>query len=209
MEAKQVLVFDFDGTIADTLPRILAISNRLSEEFGYRQVPDDEIEMFRGKRSREALKLLQIPFTKIPAIALRMKAELQKDMHLSKPISSVKEVLNELRSSYRLGIVTSNSQSNVERFLGANEMPFFDFIYSSSSLFGKSLVLKSMLRARQLLREGTVYIGDETRDVDAARKSGIDMIAVSWGANSAEALARQKPQYLIHHPEGLLTLLGK
>lgn len=209
MEAKQVLVFDFDGTIADTLPRILAISNRLSEEFGYRQVPDDEIEMFRGKRSREVLKLLQIPLTKIPAIALRMKAELQKDMHLLKPISSVKEVLDELRSSYRLGIVTSNSQSNVERFLGANEMPFFDFIYSSSSLFGKSLVLKSMLRARQLLREGTVYIGDETRDVDAARKSGIDMIAVSWGANSAEALARQQPQHLIHHPDGLLTLLGK
>ncbi|MGD1890389.1 MAG: HAD-IA family hydrolase [Cyclobacteriaceae bacterium] len=209
MEAKQALVFDFDGTIADTLPHILAISNRLSEDFGYRRVSDEEIEMLRGVRSREALKLLKIPLLNIPAIALRMKAELQKEIHLLKPISSMKDVLGELKSSYQLGIVTSNSQSNVERFLEANGMLFFKFIYSSSSLFGKSSVLRGMLRTNQLLRNETVYIGDETRDIDAAKKSGIDMIAVSWGANTAESLARQRPQHLIHHPDGLLNLLGK
>jgi len=208
MEAKQALVFDFDGTIADTLPHILAISNRLSADFGYRRVPDDEIEMLRGVRSREALKILKIPLLRIPAIALRMKAELQKEIHLLKPINSMKDVLGELTSSYQLGIVTSNSRSNVERFLEANQMPYFKFIYSSSSLFGKSSVLCGMLRTHQLLRDETVYIGDETRDVDAAKRSGIDMIAVSWGANTADALARQQPQHLIHHPGGLLTLLS-
>jgi len=209
MEAKQALVFDFDGTIADTLPHILAISNRLSEDFGYRRVPDEEIEMLRGLRSREALKILKVPLLRVPAIALRMKAELQKEIHLLKPINSMKDVLGELQSSYQLGIVTSNSRSNVEQFLEANRMSFFKFIYSSSSLFGKSSVLRGVMQTHRLLREETVYIGDETRDIDAAKKSGIDMIAVSWGANTAEALARQQPQHLIHHPDGLLALLGK
>ena len=209
MEAKRTLVFDFDGTIADTLPCIVAISNRLAEDFGYRKVPEDAIELLRGKRSREALELLQIPMIRIPAIARRMKAELQKEIHLLKPIASVKEVVRELASHYRLGIVTSNSLSNVERFLEANEMACFDFIHSSSSLFGKSSVLRGVLRVRRLLREETVYIGDETRDIDAARKSGIDMIAVSWGANYAEVLASLQPQFLIHQPEGLLALLKK
>ncbi|MEQ9438923.1 MAG: HAD-IA family hydrolase [Cyclobacteriaceae bacterium] len=209
MEAKRTLVFDFDGTIADTLPHILAISNRLSGDFGYRKIPDDAIELFRGKRSREALEQLQIPMIRLPAIARRMKAELQKEIHLLKPIASIKEVLSELNSHYRLGIVTSNSLSNVERFLEANEMSFFDFIHSSSSLFGKSSVLRGVLRVRRLLREETVYIGDETRDIEAAKKSRIDMIAVSWGANSAEVLASLQPQFLIHQPEGLLTLLER
>lgn len=209
MEAKRTLVFDFDGTIADTLPHILAISNRLSGDFGYRKIPDDAIELFRGKRSREALEQLQIPMIRLPAIARRMKAELQKEIHLLKPIASIKEVLSELKSHYRLGIVTSNSLSNVERFLEANEMSFFDFIHSSSSLFGKSSVLHGVLRVRRLQREETVYIGDETRDIEAAKKSRIDMIAVSWGANSAEVLASLQPQFLIHQPEGLLTLLER
>ncbi len=209
METKKTLVFDFDGTIADTLPRILAISNRLAPDFGYRQVPDNEIEMLRSVRSREALKLLQIPMLRIPAIAIRMKAELQKEMHLIQPISSMKEVLIELGVTYRLGIITSNSESNVEQFLNANDMAFFEFVYSSSSLFGKNRVLKRLLKKRQLQREDTIYIGDETRDVDAAQKTGIDMIAVSWGANTADALAQLNPQHLIHHPDGLLTLLSR
>nr|WKN34077.1 HAD-IA family hydrolase [Tunicatimonas sp. TK19036] len=207
MEAKRTLVFDFDGTIADTLPRILAISNRLSSEFGYRKLPDEAIELFRGKRSREALEQLQIPMIKLPVIARRMKAELQKEIHLLKPIASVKEVICELAPHYRLGIVTSNSLPNVEQFLEANEMAFFDFIHSSSSLFGKSSVLRGVLRSRRLLQEETIYIGDETRDIEAAKKSGIDMIAVSWGANSAEVLASLQPQFLIHQPKGLLALL--
>lgn len=209
MQAKRTLVFDFDGTIANTLPHILTISNRLAGEFGYRSVKEDEIELFRGKSSREALALLQIPLVRLPAIARRMKAELQKDIHLLKPILSVKEVLYELASHYRLGIVTSNSSSNVERFLKANEMAYFDFIYSSSSLFGKSRVLRGVLKARQLRREETVYVGDETRDIEAAKKTGIDMIAVAWGANSAEVLASLQPQFLIQQPEELLALLRK
>ncbi|WKN41643.1 HAD-IA family hydrolase [Tunicatimonas pelagia] len=209
MEAKKTLVFDFDGTIADTLPRILTISNRLAPDFGYRQVPDDEIEMLRSVRSREALKLLQIPMLRIPAIAIRMKAELQKEMHLIQPISSMKEVLGELKTTYQLGIVTSNSQPNVERFLEANGMAFFEFIYSSSSLFGKTRVLKRLLKQHQVKRQEMAYVGDETRDIDAARKTGIDMIAVSWGANTADALARLNPQHLIHHPDGLLALLSR
>ncbi len=209
MNAKKTLVFDFDGTIADTLPHILSISNRLSEDFGYRYVADHEIEMLRGVRSREALKILKIPLLRVPAIAIRMKAELKKEMHLIQPISSIKEVLEELKTMYQLGIVTSNSQSNVERFLEANGMAFFEFVYSSPSLFGKSRVLKRLLKRQQLQQQEMAYIGDETRDIDAAKKTGIDMIAVSWGANTAEALARLHPLHLIHHPDGLLTLLGK
>ncbi|MEM6844040.1 MAG: HAD-IA family hydrolase [Bacteroidota bacterium] len=209
MEAKKNLVFDFDGTIADTLPHIVAISNRLADDFRYRKVGNEDIDTLRGVRSREALKLLKIPMLRIPAIAVRMKAELHKEMHLIKPISSMKEVLSELTVVYQLGIVTSNSQTNVETFLEANGMAFFDFIYSAPSLFGKNRVLRRLLKSHRLIREDTVYIGDETRDVDAARKSGIDMIAVSWGANTAEALTQLNPQHLIHHPDGLLALLSK
>ena len=83
MSPKRTLIFDFDGTLADTLPRIVAISNRLAAEFGYRQVREEDVEALRGQRSREVLRQLRVPVYKIPTIARRFKSELQKEIHLN------------------------------------------------------------------------------------------------------------------------------
>jgi phosphoglycolate phosphatase-like HAD superfamily hydrolase len=52
-----------------------------------------------------------------------------------------------------------------------------------------------------------VYVGDEERDVVAARQAGVDIAAVTWGYNSPELLAVQEPDYLIDYPDELRTLL--
>jgi phosphoglycolate phosphatase len=52
-----------------------------------------------------------------------------------------------------------------------------------------------------------IYVGDETRDIEAARKIQIQVIAVSWGFNSREVLAEQKPDFLISHPSQLIEVV--
>lgn len=206
MQKKTTILFDFDGTLANTLAHILHISNRFSGIYGYKSVEEHEIDSYRSKKTRQAIRDLSIPILLIPSIANRIKRALQEEMHLIQPIPSIKEVTSQLYKKFRLGIVTSNSSANVDLFLKNHEMPWFDIIHTESSIFGKSRVLKNVLKENNLSAEEVTYIGDETRDIEAAQKSGIDMIAVSWGMNTAETLRHLNPSHLVHHPSEILEL---
>ena len=76
-----------------------------------------------------------------------------------------------------------------------------DFIYSANTLFGKDKIIKKLIKQYQLPLERTYYVGDETRDIEAAKKSNVQVVAVTWGFNSADVLARYKPDYLIDNPK--------
>lgn len=206
---QRTLIFDFDGTLADTLPRIVSISNRLATEFGYRHVREEDIEALRGQRSRDVLRRLKVPLLKIPTLARRFKAELRKEIHLVKPILTVPMVVAQLQSHYLLGIVTSNSVANVRAFLAANNMDHFAFVRSATGLFSKSSVLNQVVREQGLAKAETLYIGDEVRDIEAARACGIDTIAVTWGGNNAEKLAQMNPRFIAYQPEELLTIVAR
>jgi phosphoglycolate phosphatase len=106
-----------------------------------------------------------------------------------------------------MGILTSNNAANVRRFLAANDLPGFHFIYTSRNIFGKSRVLRRILRQERLLHREVLFIGDEIRDVEAGKKLQIDTVAVCWGVNSKKALQSAGPDYIIDHPADLTSLL--
>ena len=209
LSSKRALIFDFDGTLADTLPRIVTISNRLATEFGHRQIQEEDIEALRGQRSRDVLRWLKVPLLKIPILAHRFKAELRKEIHLVKPILTVRMVVAQLQPRYLLGIVTSNSEANVHAFLAANDMGYFTFVRSATGLYSKSSVLSRVVREQGLTKAETLYVGDEVRDIEAARACGIDTIAVTWGGNNAEKLAQMNPRFIAYQPEELLTIVAR
>ncbi len=205
MTAKVVL-FDFDGTIADTYQAIAEITNQLSSEFGYKPIAREELLLFKNLSSREIVKRTEISIFKIPFLVKRVRAELAKEIANLKPIQGMERVLLEFKKQgYTLGIVTSNVKENVEIFLSKNNLDsLFDFIYSSTSIFGKHRVIDRVIRQHNLRRSEVIYVGDETRDIRAARKSQIGIIAVSWGFNSAEILAEYQADLLIAQPQKLL-----
>ncbi|MBF0385150.1 MAG: HAD-IA family hydrolase [Candidatus Omnitrophica bacterium] len=202
-----IFIFDFDGTIADTFHLSIGISNKLADEFHFKKISKDEEALLKDKNSQEIIHYLHIPVYKIPAILLRAREESHKDidnMHLT---TGLKEILLSLKSrGDKLGIYTSNSSANVKKFLKKHEIDFFDFINTSSQIFGKNHGLNRLINQNKFAREKVFYVADETRDVDAAKKSRIKMIAVSWGYNSHTSLKKHNPDYLIDEPKELLTL---
>ncbi|PMB02817.1 carotenoid oxygenase, partial [Fischerella thermalis CCMEE 5196] len=84
----------------------------------------------------------------------------------------------------------------------------FEFIYSGITIFGKTTIINNLLKQKQLKPEEVIYVGDETRDIEASKKANIKVVAVSWGFNSPEVLAKQNPNYLIHHPSELLDVVN-
>ncbi|OKH27398.1 HAD-IA family hydrolase [Chroogloeocystis siderophila] len=206
MTAK-VIIFDFDGTLANTIDVIVDITNRLALEFGYKQTTQGELDKLKNLSSREIVKQSGISILKLPFLIKKVRAELNKEIKNIKPISEIKDVLYELSSrGHQLGIVTSNSKENIGEFLEKNEWQhLFDFVYSGTTLFGKSKIINNLIKQRKINREQIIYVGDETRDIEAARKSNVKAIAVTWGFNSAEVLAEQNPDFLVSQPQELLS----
>ncbi len=206
---QKVIIFDFDGTIADTVDALVSIANRFAVEFGYVQITPEELALLRNFTSREIIKYSGISLLKIPFLLKKVKGELKHKIQEFKPIPGIQEALIELQSQgYRLGIITSNSQENVTAFLKNNELDqLFDFIYSGVTIFGKTTIINNVLRQKQLKTHAVIYVGDETRDIEASKKANIKVIAVTWGFNSPEVLAKQNPDFLIHQPSELLAVI--
>jgi len=176
------------------------------------------VEDYKDKTSQEMLKLLNVSILKVPHIATRAKKELNKRMHTIKPVKGLKEILWEIKSlglpegrqGYKMGILTSNSLENVNKFLKNHDLDLFDFVWTSSRFWGKNHGLKKLILQKGYAPQDILYIGDETRDIEAARKSSINVAAVTWGYNSFQALKNFRPDYILHSPQELLQLcLGK
>ena len=202
---KHIIIFDFDGTIADTMPNIIRIINEHAHEFGYKPFSPVDIEKFRGMRPKELIKELNIPFYKLPFFVKKIKDILNKDMLDVKVFSGMAEVLHELKKrGYILGILSSNSKENIEKFCENNNLLMFDFIHSEKNIFGKDKSLNNIIKKNNSKKEEMVYVGDEVRDIEACRKVGLDIISVGWGFNTPELLKKYNSN-IIDTPSQLLT----
>lgn len=206
--SAKVLLFDFDGTLADTRTIGLRILNELADEFGFRHLPDEELSVARDMSTQKLIRFLGIKRWRVPQISRRGLIKLQERMTEVQPISETPEILVSLKErGFRLGILTSNSEANVTTFLKHHELDCFEFIHTSSKLFGKTRELKRLMKKHQLLPEDIIYIGDETRDIEATQKVPIRIAAVTWGYNSSSVLASMSPDFLFDNPSDLLSFV--
>lgn len=202
------IVFDFDGTIADTMSVVIKIANKFADHYGYRKIPQSDIPKLREKRPSEVLKHLGISIFKLPIVVRKIRFEMNKEIaHLHPPVD-IRDTLQSLsRRGCILGILTTNSRENVTEFLKNNDLQFFDFVYSGRAVYGKSRLLKKMMKEKTIPHDDPIYVGDEIRDVEAAKKAGIRVIGVTWGYNSKAALQKFNPDHIVEKPEDLQQII--
>ncbi|MEA5510851.1 HAD-IA family hydrolase [Crocosphaera sp. UHCC 0190] len=207
--ALKVIVFDFDGTLADTYDTFVEIANGLSAEFGYKPVDRQEQEKLKHLSMKDLIKQSEISPLKIPFVLQRVKSELNHKIQDLQPINDIPSCLQQLKvQGYLLGIITSNAEDNVSIFLKNHGLEqLFDFIYAGINLFGKHKILNKLLKQHKLRSDEVMYIGDETRDINSAKKSNVQAVAVTWGFNSPEVLSKHQPDFLINHPQELITII--
>lgn len=194
----KVLLFDFDGTIADSFEGFLLIVDELADKYKVTKLSREELEHFRLESAGALIKKLHIPLHKIPLLARDMKNLQRERITDLKPFPQLPEVLRSLKKQgYILGILTSNGEDNVRKFLKQSDLDIFDYIYSDSGLFGKDKALRSFLKKHGFSVDEVFYIGDEIRDIEACRKVGVKIIAVTWGFNVRKGLIKYKPDFII------------
>ena len=144
---QKVIIFDFDGTIADTVDALVNIANSLAVEFSFAPITPEEFLLLKNLTSREIFKYSGIPLFKIPFLLKKVKKELKNKIPELKPIQGIPEALLELKENgSRLGIITSNSKGNVQEFLKINNLDnFFEFVHTGVTIFGKTTIINNVL----------------------------------------------------------------
>lgn len=207
----RLIVFDFDGTLADSLGIFIEATNRLARDFRYEPLSPVQIELMRKLGIQEIAQELGIPKWRSLCYLQRFRQELTRSIDDLSLVEGIETALHNLKSEgYRLGIVTANSRRNVEYVLQKYAIDhLFEFIYGGQILSGKRRTLKKLARLKATDPKELVYVGDEINDVKAAKQVGLTSIAVSWGFNDRTVLAEKTPNFLLEHPDQILQSLSQ
>jgi phosphoglycolate phosphatase-like HAD superfamily hydrolase len=206
----RTIIFDFDGTIADTMEESRRIFNAIAPDYNIPQIDHQQMMELRRFPINKLIEHLKIPTLRVPMFIARGTLMMRSSIGGLPLIEGMHDVLTKLRPEVdRFGILTSNAVANVEVFLDSHGIrSLFDFVSSTSKLTGKSKYLTAVKKQYSLQPETMLYVGDEVRDLKAAQKAGIQSAAVTWGYNSRETLAKENPTHLFDKPEEFLRLAG-
>jgi phosphoglycolate phosphatase len=205
----RTLIFDFDGTLADTLGLGIEEFRKFFKDS--KQLTDGAaIERLRGMTARQAFKAVGIRWWQLPKLAYLAREAVRKNIANIKSFDGMHTTLKRLQDAgLHMMIVSSNSTKNIEVFLQSNHMDnYFEHYYGGLGVFDKARALKKVMRANGLTPDECVYIGDEARDIEAAHRVGMRPISVTWGFNNRKALQAAKAQTLVDRPQDLLKLFA-
>jgi len=200
-------IFDLDGTLADSFPWFLRTINDIADRFGFRRVTEEDVEGLRHASTRDILSRLEVPLWKLPAIARhvrRLKGEAAAEIALFAGVEAMLRTLTE--SGVQLALVTSDSEANARAKLG-EAAALFSHFDCAASLFGKPAKFRRVIRRAGVEPSQVIGIGDEVRDIEAARAVGIACGAVSWGYAAPAALRAHRPDLVFDRVDDIAALL--
>jgi phosphoglycolate phosphatase len=205
---RSTAIFDFDGTLANSLDIVIDEYNQLAPRFRVKPIDRADLTRLRTLGGRAALREHNVSFWKVPFLTFAMRRALQRRVAEVQPIAGVPEALRALQEQdYPCSILSTNSSANIRRFLASQQLAMFTHVVGSASMFGKAGALKKLVRKQRLDPARTYYVGDEVRDIAAAKAAGVRSIAVTWGYAQRDALVARSPDHVVDTPAELVELL--
>jgi phosphoglycolate phosphatase len=199
------IIFDFDGTIADSFDLVLDLFYELT---GIRQFSEAEIVELKKLSLRNAAKIIHLSPRQLPFLLIKGRTRMGRRLNEISPFPGIDKALKQLKDEgHRLFIISSNSGHNVTTFLETHRLADnFEEIYGGVGLLGKASVLRKVMHRKKLAPEDTYYVGDEARDIIAAKHAHVYSLAVSWGYNDVSLLEKEQPYRILKKPKDILSL---
>lgn len=190
------IIFDFDGTIADSLLAVIKVFEDLTTR--PKRFTSEEIDAMKHLTLPEIARDLKIKKWKIPILIFKGRRMMQHHLRSIQLHEGMEEALNNLHDKgHRLYILSSNSEKNVSEYMRLHGLhDKFIGIYGGASLFRKAPKLARLMKKEKIDMKHAWYIGDEVRDIMAAKVLGIHSGSVTWGYNTHQALSGKKPDAL-------------
>ena len=202
----KLLIFDWDGTLADSIGRIVTSMQEAAQRAGRAERDDEAIKGIIGLGLPEAILTLYPDMAAEQVIAFRQhyaNTYIAMDAEPSPLFVGVVESLEAFRAQgYRLAVATGKARRGLDRVLKAHGWErFFDVTRAADETASKPdpLMLNQILAHCDMRPEQALMVGDASFDLLMARKAGIDSVAVSYGAQSIERLRDFDPVLEVDH----------
>ncbi|ABI77657.1 HAD-superfamily hydrolase, subfamily IA, variant 1 [Hyphomonas neptunium ATCC 15444] len=208
MQTKpDLIIFDFDGTLADSVSFFRALLPELSQKFRFRLPSHEEQEAMRGHPPREVMSSLGIPGWKLPMIAVyaRKRARAAEAFPLFEGTLDLLDAV--MAKGIPVAVVSSNAEAVVRRALGPEISSRISAWSCGAGMFGKAKHFRDVMKRLKADPARTLAVGDEIRDIDAAREVGICCVAVSWGFAPIDALKAARPDHAFDDGPALKAFL--
>ncbi len=206
----KAVMFDFDGTLADTGHITYKVYERLAHRHNLQIFRREELDEMRSIPIRDRFKKAGVPFFKLPGLAREALQIFGEFIGLAEPFPGTEELIRDLKEQgYSLSIVSSNTNRNINSFLAAHELEYFDHIRGTPSLFGKHRAIRQALNETGVSGDQAVYVGDELRDINACKKVPIKIISVTWGYDYLSLLQEGGPDYIAHTPQEVIDIVNR
>lgn len=206
---KHVL-FDFDGTIGDSLPLTVKVLEEVIEARNGGMQINTDIDFWRTHSFEEIILDSNIDDDVFPEIFDEMRKQLRGRFKQVLAFKGIKSVLKQLiNNGYEVAIMSSNTKANILTFLERHEWDFIPEVISGIGLTGKDVALQEYMKSKRIGKSQLVYIGDEERDIRACRRADVPIIAVEWGYDDETVLNKENPEHLIYVPEEIISTIQR
>ena len=211
-----LLIFDWDGTLADSIGRIVTAMQMAAQRAGHPERDDEAVKGIIGLGLPEAILTLYPYMTPEQVVSFRQHyadVYIAMDAQPSPLFAGVKESLEAFRAAgYRLAVATGKARRGLDRVLKANGWEdFFDITRAADESASKPdpLMLNQILAHCDVRPGQALMVGDASFDLLMARNAGIDSVAVGYGAQSMQSLMAYEPRLAIERFTELRTWLDR
>ncbi|SDH84273.1 phosphoglycolate phosphatase [Planococcus glaciei] len=202
------IIFDFDGTLADSMPLFMQAWNTYAVQFNYLPVSEKDLAASRNLTIQQRAKKYGFPMHKIPVILPKVYQYFKAHMNEVALFDGIKDMLDALaHNGYRIVIISSNAKENIELFLKQEGIETVSQVLTSSRIFGKDTVIRKYMKQQNVSAEQLLYVGDEVRDIVACNNVAVPFAWVSWGLDGFELIEKERPKFVVHSPQELLDAL--
>jgi len=206
---KKLIIFDFDGVIADTMPDILRNSNLAAEKMGFSGTSTQEMVRNLKEMSFEELgRAMGITENMIEEFVKNILSFFSSKNSNPSIFSEMKEALKELAKNNFLSIITNNSRKAVNQFLLQNSLKdTFELIVDNDIPGSRTEKILSTQKHFDIAKENVYFVGDAVSDVEAAKEAAVHSIAVAWGNQDSQMLKDSSPEFIINTPSEILEII--
>ncbi len=205
---KKLVIFDFDGTLADTNEVSYQIYAVMCERYNVPLLTPEELHDLKKLPVKERLKIMSVPLYKVPKLVRQswdLYYEYMDSVHYFEGIEALLETLHQ--HNIKTVIVSSNHKRNIEAFLSHQRVHYFSEIYGKARVFGKERLIKKVLKKHRIEMQDALYVGDELRDIEACLKLNMPIASVTWGFDRESMLKKLNPEGIANTTEELKHII--
>lgn len=216
---KELIIFDLDGTLINTIEDLAAATNYALDQCGFQKHPIESYSMMVGNGVMRLIERALPEESRTPEIMDKMRKHFTAyyDSHCtekSKPYNGIQELLEDLSTEgIKLAVASNKYQSAVDRII-RHYFPMIPWTAIEGHKDGfptkpdPSIVFE-ILSLNPTAKSKVLYVGDSGVDMTTAQRACVESAGVTWGFRDEEELRRNFADHIVSTPAEIFRLATK